>query len=407
MQTTPVRTVTRATVAAASVAAPVMVPTAAQAAPESAWDAVAQCESSGNWAINTGNGFYGGLQFTPSTWAAYKPAGAPARADLASKAQQVAAAEATLAVQGWNAWPVCSIMAGVRQYAPGGGVTPTPPIPAPTPIPSPRQELTAPAGDTYTVAPGDYLVKISARTGVPWRQIAAANNLTQPWTIYPGQVLQLDGPPAPADEEYTVQMGDWLSTIAPRFDLTWQQLYQANRDRITNPDVIQVGQVLTVPGGRHRAPEPTVAGAGLVAAPPAPIPVQPAVPPPPPPSPARVVAHISNTFGPVRPQTQAAADTVVTNVPGSGALTIGGTRPSAIDPAGHPSGLALDYMVLSNKALGDAIVAYHRAHWDELGVKYLIWQQRYLPGPDAAWQPMADRGSPTQNHFDHVHVNYR
>ena len=76
----------------------------------------------------------------------------------------------------------------------------------------------------------------------------------------------------------------------------------------------------------------------------------------------------------MRPQAQAAANAVVSNVPGAAGITIGGTRASAADPGGHPSGLALDYMVLSNDALGDAIVAYHIAHWDELGVEYIIWQ---------------------------------
>jgi hypothetical protein len=85
-------------------------------------------------------------------------------------------------------------------------------------------------------------------------------------------------------------------------------------------------------------------------------------------------------------------------------MTIGGTRASAADPHGHPSGLALDYM--SNVALGDAIVAYHVAHWSELGVEYIIWQQRMLSSPGGAWKAMEDRGSPTANHMDHVHVNY-
>lgn len=71
------------------------------------WSGVAQCESSGNWGINTGNGFYGGLQFTQSTWDAFKPPGAAARADLATVEDQIAAAEATLQVQGVGAWPVC------------------------------------------------------------------------------------------------------------------------------------------------------------------------------------------------------------------------------------------------------------------------------------------------------------
>ena len=118
------------------------------------------------------------------------------------------------------------------------------------------------------------------------------------------------------------------------------------------------------------------------------------------------VAHITNSAGDVRPQVQAAANAVVSNVPGVAGLTLGGTRSSATDPHGHPSGLALDYMVLSDSSLGDAIVQYHRDHWSELGVEYLIWQQRYLGSPDGSWEPMSDRGSPTANHMDHVHVNY-
>ena len=119
------------------------------------------------------------------------------------------------------------------------------------------------------------------------------------------------------------------------------------------------------------------------------------------------VARISNTSGPVSGATQAAANAVVSNVPGAGSITLGGTRPSATDPAGHPSGNALDYMVLGDTGLGNAIVQYHIAHWDELGVDYLIYQQRYLGSPGGSWSTMEDRGSPTANHYDHVHVNYR
>jgi hypothetical protein len=122
---------------------------------------------------------------------------------------------------------------------------------------------------------------------------------------------------------------------------------------------------------------------------------------------ATVLARISNTAGPVRPQAQAAANAVVSNVPGAAGITIGGTRASAADPGGHPSGLALDYMVGSNAGLGDAIAQYHIAHWDELGVDYIIWQQRMLSSPGGSWSAMSDRGSPTANHMDHPHVNYR
>jgi hypothetical protein len=119
------------------------------------------------------------------------------------------------------------------------------------------------------------------------------------------------------------------------------------------------------------------------------------------------IAKISNSAGAVRPAAQAAANAVVSNVPGAAGITIGGTRASAADPGGHPSGLALDYMVGSNSDLGDAIVAYHIAHWDELGVDYIIWQQRYLGSPGGAWKQMENRGSATANHMDHPHVNYR
>ncbi|SDN06514.1 hypothetical protein SAMN05660642_03977 [Geodermatophilus siccatus] len=122
---------------------------------------------------------------------------------------------------------------------------------------------------------------------------------------------------------------------------------------------------------------------------------------------AGTVARISNTAGPVAAVVQAAANRVVSNVPGAGSITLGGTRPSAADPGGHPSGLALDYMVLSDAALGDAIVEYHIAHWDELGVDYVIWQQRMLSSPNGSWKAMADRGGATANHMDHPHVNYR
>lgn len=76
------------------------------------WDTIAQCESGGNWSINTGNGYSGGLQFAPSTWAAYGDGSASAA--QASKEAQIAAAEKVLAAQGWGAWPSCSAQAGLR-----------------------------------------------------------------------------------------------------------------------------------------------------------------------------------------------------------------------------------------------------------------------------------------------------
>lgn len=77
------------------------------------WDRLAQCESSGDWSINTGNGYYGGLQFLPSTWRAYGGSGMPHQA---SREEQIAVAERTLAAQGWNAWPSCSRSMDLRGY---------------------------------------------------------------------------------------------------------------------------------------------------------------------------------------------------------------------------------------------------------------------------------------------------
>lgn len=82
----------------------------AAAAPD--WDALARCESGGNWAINTGNGYHGGIQFHPATWRRYKPVGAPAMAHQATKAQQIQAGIETLKAQGWKAWPTCSRRTG-------------------------------------------------------------------------------------------------------------------------------------------------------------------------------------------------------------------------------------------------------------------------------------------------------
>ena len=79
----------------------------AEAASTSTWERLSVCEAGGNWKINTGNGYYGGLQFSQSTWESFGGLDHAARADLASRAQQIAVAEKVLAVQGPGAWPTC------------------------------------------------------------------------------------------------------------------------------------------------------------------------------------------------------------------------------------------------------------------------------------------------------------
>ena len=93
-----------------STPAPAAVTAAPAATDDSVWTRIAACESGGNWSIDTGNGFYGGLQFTLSSWEAMGGTGLP---NQASEATQIAMAIKLQAVQGWGAWPVCSVKAGV------------------------------------------------------------------------------------------------------------------------------------------------------------------------------------------------------------------------------------------------------------------------------------------------------
>src|SRR5882762_10511189 len=111
------RNVARVVVAGMVVAGtPLVLAGTANAASDDVWDQIAKCESGGRWNTNTGNGFVGGLQFSPSTWRAYGGSGSAAGA---SREQQIAVAEKVLAAQGWGAWPTCSRKVGAR-----GGATP-------------------------------------------------------------------------------------------------------------------------------------------------------------------------------------------------------------------------------------------------------------------------------------------
>jgi hypothetical protein len=165
----------------------------ASAAPDTAWDKLAQCESGGNWAINTGNGYYGGLQFNLKTWRAFGGTGMP---NQASRATQIAVAEKVLAAQGWNAWPACSRKTGVRGFAAEPGkVRAAAPAPAPAAAPAPAPAPVAKNGADYTVVAGDTLSGIAARQQVPggWQAIWARNTdvLSNPNVLRVGQQLDL------------------------------------------------------------------------------------------------------------------------------------------------------------------------------------------------------------------------
>ena len=106
-------TLARITVLATIATFATALPAPAQAQATLVWDTVAACESSGNWAVNTGNGFYGGLQFTTKTWVAFGGRAYAPRADLASRGEQILIAGRVLAKQGPGAWPVCGAKSGL------------------------------------------------------------------------------------------------------------------------------------------------------------------------------------------------------------------------------------------------------------------------------------------------------
>ncbi|MEU9048280.1 MULTISPECIES: transglycosylase family protein [unclassified Kitasatospora] len=223
-------------VAGVGLTVPCLVSGTASAASVATWDKVAQCESTGNWSINTGNGFYGGLQFTQSTWSAFGGTAYAARADLATKDQQIAVAEKVLASQGPGAWPVCSVQAGLTKGgAPASVDTSTAAKPA-----APAAPVAKPAAKpAQTQAP-------AAKPAAPAQDAAqaATNSATGNWTQKHQQQAQ--------SGDYTVVEGDWLSSIADKHNVQggWQRLYDLNRGTLTDgPNTIYPGQHLSFGDG--------------------------------------------------------------------------------------------------------------------------------------------------------------
>ncbi len=179
------RTLARTAIAGAVIGTPLAAAPAAQADTGSVWDKLAQCESTGNWAINTGNGFSGGLQFTPGTWRAFGGTGV---AHHASREQQIVVAERVLAKQGWGAWPACSRKLGLHG-------TPKSITVAPQAAPAtPQKVIASGGGRTVAVKPGDTLAKIAAVNGVDggWARLHELNpDLDNPNVISVGHLIRL------------------------------------------------------------------------------------------------------------------------------------------------------------------------------------------------------------------------
>ncbi|WP_175408134.1 peptidoglycan DD-metalloendopeptidase family protein [Streptomyces sp. TRM64462] len=177
------------TVGGAGIALPLIGAGTAQAASVDVWEKVAACESTSRWKTNTGNGYYGGLQFSQSTWEAYGGTRYAPRADLATKDQQIAIAEKVLKGQGPQAWPTCSGRAGLTRGGDSPDIAPGRKAASPTTVPGQRRE-------SYTVARGDSLSGIAADQRVPggWQELYAQNRAVigdDPDLIMPGQKLTL------------------------------------------------------------------------------------------------------------------------------------------------------------------------------------------------------------------------
>ncbi|MFI9386822.1 transglycosylase family protein [Kutzneria sp. NPDC052558] len=149
------------------------------------WDKVAACESGGRWSANTGNGYYGGLQFSPGTWAANGGSGSPAQA---SREEQIRVAENVVRSRGTGAWPNC-MFGGGGHSAPARSAPAAPRLTPPRPTAEAPASTDNPAGD-YTIQPGDTLSGIADQLGVAggWQRLVELNPaaLTDPDLIFPG-----------------------------------------------------------------------------------------------------------------------------------------------------------------------------------------------------------------------------
>ncbi|RBM07246.1 transglycosylase family protein [Streptomyces sp. PT12] len=209
------------TASGAGLAIPLIGVSSSSAASVDTWEEVAECESSDRWDIDTGNGFFGGLQFLQSTWEAFGGTEYAPRADLATKEQQIAVAERVLAEQGPGAWPTCSAEAGLTR----DGVTPD-------------------LGDVGPAREAEPEPEPEARQEAPPRAQAASAPSAEP--------RERSG------DLYEVISGDTLSGIARSHEVSggWQSLYELNRETVGgNPHLIFPGQRLAVGGERPPARE--------------------------------------------------------------------------------------------------------------------------------------------------------
>ena len=173
----------------------------------SVWDKVAQCESGGNWKINTGNGFYGGVQFAASTWKAYGGKTYASQAHLATKAEQIAIARRVLAGQGPGAWPTCGRRAGLTKANGNASAKAAP----------------ATNSGASTIQKSSDSKKQVAKKSTHKKYSASGK------TVH-------------------VKRGDTLRKIAKRYQVEggWKGLWKLNKKTIKNSNLIYVGQIIKI-----------------------------------------------------------------------------------------------------------------------------------------------------------------
>jgi LysM repeat protein len=214
----------------------------------SSWDRLASCESGGNWGINTGNGYYGGLQFADGTWDGNGGERYASRADLATRAEQIVIAARVLDSRGWSPWPACSSRMGLggeerrealataeelRAGMNGGQQANGDSTQASAKPATDKPAAEKPAADKPA----------EKKSEQPAAETRAADNRPQTERASRGKHRKA----TTAGDVYVVRRGDSLSAIARAKDLPggWQQLYRINRATIgSNPGLIHPGQHL-------------------------------------------------------------------------------------------------------------------------------------------------------------------
>jgi len=185
------------------------------------WDAIAQCESGGNWSISTGNGFYGGLQFTKGTWRAYGGTKYASTANKASRSEQIAIAEKVLRGQGIGAWPVCGKKGGSSKHYKGTNTSGSKSHKSTSHKSTPHKSSTH---------------KAKSVTHKSTKKSATTPKVTRATTA------------KTTGKTYVVRSGDTLSAIATKNHISggWHTLYQLNSKTISNPNLIFPGQRITL-----------------------------------------------------------------------------------------------------------------------------------------------------------------